>query len=203
MNTSLLSKVLTKDNFRVLWYHLRGKKRFYQHTCLWWEDLVKPHIKTFFSLQGKEENKFKYGTLNYLELKLRKQYEISNTLGVIDKDSINSLKNRIDGIRDDMAKGVKIRTRLQDVICGENISNYLISKQKELASNKIITSMKTENTVELITYKDIQEHATNFYKTLYSKSDCDIDQQNHFLSHITDSLTDDDRAMLSAPLSKK
>ena len=203
LNTSLLDKILNKENFRMLWYQLRGRKRYYQHTSLWWENLVKPQIKSFFAFQGKEENRFKYGTLKYLEVKLRKQYEISNSVGVINKDTIDTLKNRIDNIRDDMAKGVKIRTRLQDAICGENISNYLIAKQKEIASRKIITHITTDNNVELKTYKDIQQYATSFYKTLYSKSNCNIDKQNQFLSYITNGLTDAGRAMLSVPLSKE
>ena len=164
LNTSLLTKILTKDNFCILWYHLRGRKRFYNSISLWWEKLVKPQIKKYFVLQGIEESKFKYGTLNYLELKLRRQYEIANISGVINKDTIDSLKNRIDCIRDDMAKGVKIRTRLQDAICGENVSNYLIAKQKEIASRKIITSITTESDLELNTFQEIQQYATNYYK---------------------------------------
>ena len=72
-------------------------------------------------MQGKEENRFKYGTSNYLEYKLRNQYEIANTSGVINNDTINALRARIENIRDEMAEGIKIRARLQDVISGENI----------------------------------------------------------------------------------
>ena len=46
-------------------------------------------------MQGKEENNFKYGTLNYLEYKLRNQYEIANTSGVINKEIIDALRSRI------------------------------------------------------------------------------------------------------------
>ena len=141
--------------------------------------------------------------LNYLELKLRKQYEQANVSGIINKDTIDSLKNKIDKIRYDMAKGVKIRTRLQDAICGENISNYLIAKQKEIAGKKIITSMTTKDNEELNEYRKIQQYSTQFFRFLYSKSICDLDKQTYFLSYIDNELTDADHAMLSAPLSKE
>ena len=202
MNTSLLINKLVKQNFQALYQHLRYKKRYYQSTSLWWEDLVKPNIKKYFSVQGKEESKIKYGMLNYLEYKLRRQYEISNTSGIINKERIDSIKSRIDSIRDDMAKGVKVRTRLQDTLNGENISSYLIAKQKELASNKIITCLTTENDIILNNHQDIHHHASDFYKTLYSKSSCNTEKQNHFLSYINNELNDEDRQMLSAPITK-
>ena len=73
LNTSLLNKTHIKEDFQSLWVNLRERKRFYQQTISWWEDLVKPQVKRFFALRGKEESKLKYGVLNYLELKLRKQ----------------------------------------------------------------------------------------------------------------------------------
>ena len=123
LNTSLLTKLLIREKFLILWCHIRDKKRFYHSVSSWWESLVKPQVKKFFIMQGREENNFKYGTLNYLELKLRKQYEIVNTSGDINKNIIDILKQRIDRLRDDMARGVKIRTRLQDAVTGETVSN--------------------------------------------------------------------------------
>ena len=203
LNTSLLSNTLVKHNFQALYQHLRGKKRYSQSTSLWWEDLIKPNIKKYFAVQGKEESKNKYGMLNYLEYKLRSQYEIANTSGTINKVLIDSIKARIDSIRDDMAKGVKVRTRLQDTLCGENISNYLIAKQKEIASNKTITCLTTENDIILNNHQDIHRHASDFYKKLYSKANCNIEKQNHFLSFVNNELNDEDREMLSAPLTKE
>ena len=64
LNTSLLSKDLIKENFLILWNHLKSKKRFYTSSSYWWETLVKPHFKSFFIERGKEEKKLKYGALN-------------------------------------------------------------------------------------------------------------------------------------------
>ena len=121
LNTSLLSNTLIKLNFQALYQHLRGKRRYYQSTSIWWEDLIKPNIKKYFAVQGKEESKSKYGMLNYFEYKLRSQYEIADTLGTINKVIIDSIKVSIDSIRDDMAKGVTVRTRLQDILCKNSI----------------------------------------------------------------------------------
>ena len=130
LNTSLLTKDLIKQNFQTLWLHLQSQKRHYNTIIQWWEELVKPRVKKYFIMQGKEENNFKYGTLNYLEYKLRHQYEIANTSGIINKEIIDTLRIRIETIRDEMAEGIKIRAKLQDKLNGEKISNYIIAKQK-------------------------------------------------------------------------
>ena len=119
------------------------------YISIWWNDLVKPEKIKYFAAQGKETNKMKQGFLDYLEFKLRRQYEIANTSGIINNFTINSLKSRIETVRNDMVKGVKIRSRLQDAVQGEFFSNYLIAKQKEIAIRKIITTLSTENDVVL------------------------------------------------------
>ena len=68
---------------------------------------------------------------------------------------------------------------------------------------KIITSIITENRTELNRFQDIQQYACNFFKELYYKTSCNIEKQNHFLSFITNGLSDEDRAMLAAPLTKE
>ena len=93
--------------------------------------------------------------LSYLEYKLRVQYEVANTTGVVNNYIIDTLKSRIDDIRDNMAKGVKIRSRVQDAIYSENISTYLIAEQKDVACRKIITSITTEYNIQLNNFKDI------------------------------------------------
>lgn len=169
LNTSLLQNTSIKQNFLVLWTRLQHRKMFYTTISAWWNDLVKPEVKKYFAAKGKEANKLKYGLLEYLEFKLRKQYEIANTSGVINNFSIKSLKTSIDSVRDDMVKGVKIRSRLQDAIHGENISNYLIAKQKEIASRKIITTLTSENGAIFDNHQDILECVKSFYYNLYSK----------------------------------
>ena len=86
------------------------------YISIWWNDLVKPEIIKYFAAQGKETIKMKCGFLDYPEFKLRRQYEIANTSGIINNFTINSLKSRIETVRNDMVKGVKIRSRLQDAV---------------------------------------------------------------------------------------
>ena len=72
-----------------------------------------------------------------------------------------------------------------------------------MASKQIITSIVTENNIQLDDHKQIQQYASNFYKELYSKAHCNIEKQNHFLSFIRNELNDQDREMLSASLTKQ
>ena len=56
---------------------------------------------------------FRYGVINYLESKLRNQYEIANETGLTNYTEIQSLKAQIDAYRKDLALGVKVRSRIQ------------------------------------------------------------------------------------------
>ena len=54
----------------------------------------------------------------------------------------------------------------------------------------------------LTSTKSIQEHGVKFYKDLYSNAACDSDNQEFFLSFLQNELSDADRIILSAPLTK-
>ena len=122
---------------------------------------------------------------------------------IIDYDTINSLKNRIESYREKEVEGIRVRSRIQDNINCEHISRYLISKQKELGQKKIITKMIDNNGTLLTSTSAIQKHGVRFYKNLYSKALCDAECQSFFLSLLHDELSDVDRMMLSAPISKE
>ena len=55
--------------------------------------------------------------------------------------------------------------------------------------------MTTNTNVELKTFKEIQQYSSNFYKELYSKVQCNVEKQDHFLSFITNGLSVEDRAI--------
>ena len=96
-----------------------------------------------------------------------------------------------------------MRSRLQDALHGESVSKYLIGKQKEISSKKIITTLTNENGIVLKDHKDIQEFVTGFFRTLYSKANCNIEKQNNFLTYIRNELSDNDRSMLTSPITKQ
>ena len=100
--------------------------------------MAKPQIKRFYMIQGKEQKQLKQGLLKYLENNLRALYDNANDNNIIDFDMINSIRNKIDSHRDKEIEGIRIRSRIQDNIHCEQISRYLITKQKEISQKKII-----------------------------------------------------------------
>ena len=201
MNVSLLKDNLIKENFGIMWAYLQTKKGSFTNILSWWEDLVKPNIKRFFIQQGREKNRLQYGLINYLETELRKQYEISNETGTINYSEIRSIKSELDSYRQQLATGVKVRSRVQDTMANETISKFLIAKQKEIAQKKIIYSIEDGNGTTLSTFSEIQSHITGFFKDLYHKGNCDIEKQEFFLSFLHNELSDSDRELLGSPIS--
>ena len=122
-----------------MWAHLQSRNRFFPNIINWWEELVKPNIKKFYIQQGKENKRFQYGLINYLESKLRKLYETANEDGTNNYIEMQSIKSEIDSHRKKLAIGVKVRSRIQDTLANETISRYLITKQKEIAQKKLST----------------------------------------------------------------
>ena len=130
----------------------------------WWEKLVKPNVRKFYILQGKEYKKLQCGLVTYLEAQLRKQYEIVYKTGITNYNEIQSIKMEIESHRQEKVVGVEIRSRVQDSLSNEKISKYLIAKHKEISQNKIVHTMTDNNGLELTTFAEIQTHATDFYK---------------------------------------
>ena len=131
------------------------------------------------------------------------EYEISNETGTINYSEIRSIKLEIDSYRQQLATGVKVRSRVQDTMANETISKFLIAKQKEIAQKKIIYSIEDGNGTTLSTFSEIQSHITGFFKDLYHKGNCDIEKQEFFLSFLHNGLSDSDREILSSPLTKQ
>ena len=164
--------------------------------------MAKPQFKQFYINQGKEQHRLKQGVLRYYEMSLRELYNSANNDNLIDYERIRDIKNKIDSYREKEVEGIKIRSRIQDFICGENISRYLIAKQKEIAQKKLITKLKNNDGSVLSSFIAIRKHALKFYRNLYSKYACDNDKQLYFLSFLHDGLSDDDRNMLCAAITK-
>ena len=141
--------------------------------------------------------------INYLERQLRKIYENSNETGITNYHEMQAIKKQIDAYRKKLAIGVKVRSRVQDTISNETISRYLIAKQKVIAQKRIIHTITDNNGANLTTFTNIQSYVKGFYKKLYQKRNLDLGKQDYFLSFLQNELSDTDRALLNAPLSKQ
>ena len=202
LNVSLLKTDIIKENFNIIWFHIQRRKQMFPNLIDWWEIMAKPQFKQFYIHQGKEQKRLSQGLTIYYEKKLRTLYEKANNENVLDYEKIKQIKNKIDSYREKAVEGIRIRSRVQDVIYGEQISRYLIAKQKDIAQKKIITKIVDDNGSVLTSNSAIKKYALKFYQNLYSNCACDNEKQTHFLSFLQNELSDEDRCRLCAPMSK-
>ena len=211
LNTSLLELPGMEDRFKEKWIMLTSSINRYPNINKWWDAYAKTEIKSFFIKIGKEQNQSKYGLLNYLEYSLNKKYNELSISGRIDYSQIKIIKNRIDDLKTDILNGVRIRSRVDEQLQGENISAFLIKKQANINSKHLISSIKTEagileNVGEgtvLNTKDSINLYISKYYEILYKQEGFDNQKQDWFLSYVDRQLSNDENILLETPLTEK
>ena len=168
LNCSVLKESGVKDAFKKLWDHFKSDKSKYTTILDWWEFHVKIKVKEFYIRICKFKNQIRYNLLTMLENRLRKLYEITHSTGT-PKMEINYVKNKIENIRDDIAEGIKIRARVQDLQCQGKVSKYLISKQNDIRSRKLLTCLRNNEGSEITTFPAIQEYVMVFFMKSFIK----------------------------------
>ena len=172
----------------------------------WWESFAKKEIKKFFIERGKVESRKKYDTLNYLEYSLNRLYNKLNITGELDFQQVKYLKDRINNIKNEILEGVKVRSRVEEQLKGEQVSTFLIKKQSNVKAKQFMTSVKTEpNILEnldggtILTNKDsIELYVRKYYQKLYKEEPLDINEQEFFLNHTQNLLDDDNIELLNS-----
>ena len=210
MNTSLLDSIDIKESFSKKWDRLKFMINRYNSINEWWEFCVKKEIKNFFIRQGKIENQKKYGMLKYLEHSLNRLYNKNNIDNTIEYDRVKYLKDRITEIKSNILEGVKIRSRVEEQLEGEKVSNFLIKKQAQIKKRQYITKIKSEPNILdnleegiILDNKDVIElYIHKYYKNLYKDEPYDEILQNEFLELISNKLNDSDKENLGIEISE-
>ena len=208
LNTSLLDLPNIEDRFKNEWSKITSTINRFPNINKWWDNYAKSQIKSFFIKIGKEENQKKYGLINYLEFSLNKKYNDLSISGSIDYSEVKRIKDRIDDLKVDILNGVRIRSRIDEQLQGENISAYLIRKQANVNSKHLISSIKTEagiidnveeNTI-LNTKDSINLYISKYYDKLYKEEIFDPILQEQFLNFIDRQLSNDECLLLEVPI---
>ena len=210
MNVSLLQDPEVVENFKTFWAEVRKSKSSYLHFEDWWES-AKLKIKSFFIKAGKENNRYRFGLLNYFERCLKIALEKASVNSVINYTEIEELRSKINSIKSEISEGVKIRSRLQEQLEGEKLSPYLLSKQKVKSRKMIIEEMVTENVGkwkggEIITNTDaIAIYVKDYYENLMShESNYDAYEAQKFLDLIPLVITENEnRDLIKEPSIKE
>ena len=78
-----------------------------------------------------------------------------------------------------MCEGIKIRSRIEERLDGENISNFLLGKEKNARSS--ITKLLTENGTCINNTKAIEINILDYCRKLFKEQSCDFRIQEAFL----------------------
>ena len=109
--------------------------------------MQKKQIKSFFIREGKLINEKKYGLIQYLEYSLNRKYNELNISGTLQYSEVKLLKERIDELKNEILEGVKVRSRIEEQVEGEKVSAFLIKKQANVKSQKLLNAIKTEENI--------------------------------------------------------
>ena len=211
LNVNLLDNENIKNKFRTEWNKIKNQMHFYDNINIWWEKYAKIQIKKFFVEVGREENQKKYGLIQYLEHKLNRVYDKCNKTGILEYTEIQTLKKRIDELKNNILDGVKIRSRIQDQIEGEKVSSYLIGKQATIKSKKVITSIKAEGGVvenlrsgtKLNNKDSIELYITKYFEKLYDVENFDENMQKWFLQFVEEKINENINKILNEEVSNE
>lgn len=211
LNTNLLHDEDIREKFKKLWIFLKSKINNYRNISNWWSDYVKQEIKYFFVREGKRKSKERYGMINYLETKLRKQHLKLNTCGTLNYEELKTLKDQINNLKSLILEGVKVRGRIQEQVEGEKVSSYLLGQQRSTSCRKIMTEVLSEKDIipglsENVSFKEshaIQHYVTRYYEKLYKSTECNLDSQNYFLEFIESKVNASDNDFFIRNLSYK
>ena len=210
LNVSLLSIPEIDDKFKEKWIYLTSFIVRYNSVNEWWESYAKKQIKFFFIEMGKIENRKKYDTLHYFEYCLNKLYNKLNIEGQIDYKRVKDLKYRINHIKNEILEGVKIRSRMEEQLKGEQVSSYLIKKQSDVKARQFMTKIKAESNImenlregTVLTNKDsINLYVREYYQLLYKKEAVDGNEQEFFLNLVQNILTEEDISELNKDITE-
>ena len=158
-----------KDAFDLLkksWViYVKDKSRY--NSCLEWWDNIKLEVSKLFIKIGKLKKSQKFGLLHILEDELKCLNVMHQKKPNIGFNEMQSLKAKINLLKEKEFDGVKIRARLKDKIEGEKVSSYLIGKQKQ-NSDQFITALTIENNL-IYEPKAIMIKSTEYFRNLYSE----------------------------------
>ena len=82
----------------------------------------------------------------------------------------NELKNELESIDEERARGVWIRSRLEHIESDEKSSAFFFNKSKVMYQKKTITNITLDTGYSITDPKEILKELENFYKDLYTSN---------------------------------
>ena len=199
LNNALLKNkdyAILIENF---WNTFRNKKNEFLTLSEWWEK-GKEEISALSRKFGKDTKKREYKKEHkYLKM-------INNaTRKVLTKPHLNhliaNLKEKIEQIQANKAKGAAIRSRVKWRLEGEKATRFFFNLEKTQLSQKDMREIKTKTGEILTTRNEVLNEVRSFYDELYSAKDLDTMKQDSMISRTNlVQLSDNQRTACDADL---
>ena len=199
LNCSILDHDIIENNFGTYWECIQKKKHNFDNILEWWK-FAKSELKNFFIRCSKQINKEKYGLLNLLNYELRNEME-KMALNPGNLENINKIKLRINDIQNDICEGIKVRAKVDDHLKGEQVSAYLLGKEK--GGRSFLNKIKRDDGSEITNPKAILDYVRKYYENLFKKENCDVISQDECLKSISKVIGEPENKILTEIVNEK
>ena len=199
LNCNTLEHDIVENNFGMFWEFIQRKKGNFDNIVCWWK-FAKCELKNFFIKCSKQISKEKYGLLELLNYQLRNEME-KVALNPGNLENITNIKSRINDIQDDICEGIKVRAKVDDHLKGEQVSAYLLGKEK--GGRTFLNKIKRDDGSEITNPKAISDYVKNYFKNMFKKENCDIFAQNVFLQLIEKVIGEEENKILTEIVNEK
>ncbi len=196
LNVENLKDDFLKNKVNVFWKDWKTKKLDFDNILTWY-DMGKLYVKSIIVQYTSHIQKEIYIRKCDLQELIRQQ----QLLDTPDLEKIFDLKEELKEIEDEKNKKIFILT--QTAICesGEKPTKYFYKLLKKRKKANTISCLVTDDDKLLTSEIDKVNHAKDFYKNLYTKTqDISQDQQNFFLNKVSRKLSAKQKADLDSPL---
>jgi hypothetical protein len=181
-NNSILKDPYFLEDFKMLWETLDSIP---DQTTEWWEKCKQEFRQLIIC------HSMRLSRIGQLELKEAKRalikltrHEESNGTTPELQYQIRQAQSVIDKLNDSYLEGAKIRSKVKWLETNEKPTRFFLQKEKKSATDKVITSLLTEEGNLITNSSDIKEECTKYYEQLYNQKRIDNSLYEYFLEDI-------------------
>lgn len=187
LNCGLLKCPVVCAQFRARWAVLAARKGTFPSVLEWWE-WAKVECRSFFRVMAKREASGRFGLLRVLQARLFRLYGLLNQ-GLDRFREISVCKDLICGLREEMAEGVRVRAGVEERLCGEKLSQFLLRRERVGRASVLLAGLHRPDGSVLSDTGAILHYVRGELESLYGVVAGDEGLMESFLQHCAPGLS--------------
>ncbi|MBN3281143.1 YTX2 protein, partial [Polyodon spathula] len=198
-NVKLLQDVKFKQQFKLFWIIWKKEKAQYKDLRQWW-DIGKIQIKCFCQQYTINATRSLNTAVRELESKILLLEERLNS--EFKEQTLENLKEQkiaLGSLLKERVKGAIVRSRFMELRDMDAPTSFFFNLERKRADSRQLCCIRTPGGKELHTREEISREAVRFYKELYNKELCNIEDTERLLQGLP-SLSEKEQIQLDAPL---